>query len=197
MKVVRICEKSKKLAGMFMRLQEFYESPEFRSKIFTRKEFLEWYKPRGKSYADDWAGYNLPGWVIEVFRHGCFDPLSKDEKKLLELCEEFHGAFYVIGTENESDDVSVLKHEMAHALFYLSDSYREEATKIINKLPKVTLFKMKKWLASTGYHEKAFTDELQAYIVSDQPAKSTNNAHVRLNLLYCMHVDDIIFIDRS
>ena len=194
MKIIRIKESPKKLANMFMRFQEFYESPEFRGKVFSRKEFLAWYKEsKGTIYSDDWAGFNLPGWVIEVFRHGTFDPLSADEKNLLKRCEGYHGSFYVIGTTRGCDDVNVLKHELAHAMFYLNDNYRIEAAKVINSLSKLTSDGMKKWLKSIGYHELAFVDEMQAYIVSDKPNKLATRAHQKLNLLYCKYVDDIVF----
>lgn len=105
--VFHIKKSCKELAKMFMRFQEFYESPKFHGKIFTRKEYLQWYKEtKGTKYEDDWAGFNIPGWVIDVFKHGCFDPLSKEEKQLISMCPE-GCLFYVIGTEADN----VKKHD--------------------------------------------------------------------------------------
>lgn len=196
--VFHVSKSARKLASMFMRLQEFYESPKFRGKIFTKKEFLDWYKEdRGTRYHEDWCGYNLPGWVIEVFRHGCFDPLSKDEQELINKCNLLTGSFYVIGTERGGeDDLKVQKHELAHALFYLDLNYRLGAFDIIKGLSKTSKTQLEYYLKNAGYHPSSFVDEMHAYVLCDEPNRLTKKAHQRLNLLYDSHVRDIITIDR-
>jgi hypothetical protein len=183
MQVVVIKRKPKILARMFMRFQEFYESPEFRGKIFTKKQFLDWYaKERKTVYEEDWAGFNLPGWVIEVFRHGSFNPLSIEEKRLLSMCKNHSGSFYVIGTEN--GDMRVLEHELAHALFYLDPVYKKKVIGLLNKIPKASRDNMKKWLKSKGYHQSVFIDEMQAYVISDKPAFIDKNLAKKIKDLF-------------
>ena len=46
-----------------LRLQEYYESPEFCGKRFTLEEFIEWYidKFHEFSYITETGGMNIPG----------------------------------------------------------------------------------------------------------------------------------------
>lgn len=193
MKIIHIKRNCKQLAKMFMRFQEFYESPMFRGKIFTRKEYLQWYKDtRGTKYEEDWAGFNIPGWVVNVFRHGCFDPLSKSEQDLINLCPD--GLFYVIGTEE--NNINAIKHEIAHAMFYLNDDYRTQATKIIDNLPELAKHKLEHFLSNVGYHKKHFLDEMQAYVLCDKPTQITKTAHNQLSILFYTYKDKTIVIDQ-
>ncbi len=45
-----------RMAATMMRFQEYYESPEFAGKYFTREEFVAWYAQHkaGASYVQDW-----------------------------------------------------------------------------------------------------------------------------------------------
>lgn len=79
-------DKQSQLASTFLRFQEFYESPKFRGRTFTRAEFEEYYtQEHGSfSYLEDWAGFNLPSDVLHPFLNGDFDPLSDEEVSLLQ-----------------------------------------------------------------------------------------------------------------
>ncbi len=114
------------MTSTFLRFQEYYESPEFRGKIFTLEEYMDWYASReGKfTYFDDWAGFNIPSNVLMPFYGGLFDPLMEKEKALLNFFKNMRGDFYVIGTTKGSDDVTL--HEIIHGLFFLFPAYRQD-----------------------------------------------------------------------
>lgn len=154
------------LAQTFMRFQEHYESPEFRGKIFSRSEYKKWYrKIQGQfSYYGDWAGFNIPSFVLDAFYHGSFKKLTSRERAILanfsHLREE---RFYIIGTF-ELDDPGTLLHEIAHGLFYTNETYREEVLKILKEVDIEPILSV---LRGPGYHEAVLVDETHAYLLTD------------------------------
>jgi len=162
-------DSQREVASTFLRFQEHYESPEFRGKVFSLGEYKKWYienSPMGKktgefTYCYDWAGFNVPSYVFISFRKGDFDPLSRKEKKLLNILEDKPEPFYVIGSFRGIGYKGVVKHELAHGLFYTDEEYREE---IMNVLKKFDLSKVKDNLrALASYHEDVLDDECHAY----------------------------------
>lgn len=155
------------LNSTFMRFQEHYENPQFKGKVFTREEFEDWYvKNTGKgkfSYYEDWTGCNVPSHVYSPFYEGRFNPLSKKEEALLSLLEPYKPRrFYSIGTFGENDS---LDHEIAHGFFYLDDSYKKEAIRILSTLNKRDKKELRKVLNKMGYDSEFFNDEIHAYFV--------------------------------
>ena len=74
------------LATAFLRMQEFYSSSNerFRAKVFQIYEFSSWYQETySREYREDWRGFCIPSFVVEVFAHGLFDPLLGPEESLL------------------------------------------------------------------------------------------------------------------
>lgn len=156
------------ITSTFLRFQEFYESPEFKGKIFTLEEYKRWYSALkdGKfTYYTDWNGFNIPSFILRPFFEGKFDPLSEKEKRLLELFKHETGDYYIIGVHGEiQDPKDLLKHEIAHGLFYTSSTYK---TQMLSLLKKYDTRAMKKKLRSMGgYHEDVLDDEVHAYILS-------------------------------
>ena len=119
------------LAETFCRFQEYYESPEFKGKIFTLGQYREWYSQfyGAWTYYTDWSGFNIPDWVLEPFKEGKFDPLSEKEQKLVDMFRHRAGKFYIIGTFG--DNKAALDHEICHALYYLDEGYNERVTNLI------------------------------------------------------------------
>ncbi|MCK9225938.1 MAG: ABC transporter ATP-binding protein [Candidatus Muirbacterium halophilum] len=164
------------LCSTFLRFQEHYESPEFRGKIFTLKQYKNWYiknSPGGKktgkfTYYKDWSGFNIPSNIFDLFLKGKFNPLSNKEKKFINIIQNIKEKnFYIIGTFGKND-TSTLKHEIAHGLFYTEKSYREKVITIINSLCKTDTEKIINYFKnSTGYHCEIFNDELNSYILCD------------------------------
>jgi hypothetical protein len=174
--ILHIVAKVGDLHSMFLRFQEYYESPKFAGTVFTEKEFREWHITEyGETYENKWAGFNIPDYIITPFKQGVFNPLSKAEKTLLKICKPFN-RFYIIGSMEADDDT--LKHEMAHAAFYLSDTYRHEVTKLVEDLPNLQDLKRK--LVTTGYTEDVLVDEIQAYAITT----SSSPIYIELNTLF-------------
>lgn len=161
-------EDQRELAATFLRFQEFSESPDYHGKVFTADEYLA--SPAAMAlpepYLDFWDGFNIPGWVFRVFECGLFDPLSANERRLVEfmasLAEPCEFAC-VIGTK-PGDDVT-LNHEVAHGIYYVDPAYRLAAQGIIaaagglEGFPDVVSF-----LKSIDYADRVMLDELHAYL---------------------------------
>lgn len=153
------------LASTFIRIQEHYESPEFRNKIFTLGQFREWYAKKYGSftYYDDWNGFNIPSSAIRPFRTGMFDPLTEQEIKLLSLIPDRLEPYYVIGFHSGE---SALEHEICHGLYFIDEQYRNEVNKvIIRNMSK--LKELEKYLLKIGYCEEVLADEFNAYVCED------------------------------
>jgi len=151
------------LAATFLRFQEHYESPEFRGRVFTWEEFMDWYaRTRGKfSYLEDWGGFNIPDRVLRPFYDGAFDPLTGKEKKLLELLRGVKPPYYVIGTVNGG--LNDMVHELVHGLFTTMPDYRRDVS---GCLGRHDLTAARKILLKMGYCREVLDDELNAYLTT-------------------------------
>jgi hypothetical protein len=145
-----------------LRFAEHYESPEFRNKIFTLEEFKTWYSKGGEfTYYTDWGGYNIPGYIFEPFKKGLFKDMTESEQTVLSILPNTT-EFYLIATD---ESYSALKHELAHALYYLNPEYAETVKGILTNAPNIEVpFEALKKL---GYCEEVLLDEVQAYLVDD------------------------------
>jgi hypothetical protein len=149
------------LAATFLRVQEHYESPKFHGHIFTLEQYMDWYAERygNFTYYQDWSGFNVPSTAFQVFFAGKFDPLSEKEKQLLALFKNLREKFYVIGIYESSS----LTHELAHALYFTDDAYREN---VKAALRGYDTSKLAKQIANAGYAKHVVADEMQAYILA-------------------------------
>ncbi|OGY60376.1 MAG: hypothetical protein A3B23_01675 [Candidatus Colwellbacteria bacterium RIFCSPLOWO2_01_FULL_48_10] len=155
------------MAMTFLRFQEYYESPEFRGRVFTREEFERWYiEKRGSfSYAQDWPGFNIPSEILRPFYDGRFDPLSAEEKEFLQLFRGRKEPFYIIGT-SKGNPSEYMDHELAHALFSTNKGYKSDVMEIISLIPRADLKEF--WdMINIGYHESVMVDEVQAHFVAN------------------------------
>lgn len=169
--------KGERMADALMRIQEYYESPKFRGKYFTREEFLDWYKKekKGMTYIYNWKeeGFNVPNSALGPFCEGHFDPLTQDEQTILDYFKDNKNHFYIIATAKDSSP-GMLNHEIAHALYYLNPEYKKEVDTILSKYD---LTAVKTFLTTNpdyaSYHEAVLDDETHAYLAyhSDELAK--------------------------
>jgi len=168
-----IFENQQDITSTFLRFQEHYESPEFRGKIFTFDEFQEWYvknSPKGAvsgefTYYSDWNGFNIPSYILKPFYNGKFNPLSEQERSFLDIFKDEGGTFYIIGVHKESKiKDQLLKHEIAHGLFYTNDSYRLEVQQTLSRFDDIKKIKEELSLKA-GYHEEVLEDEVHAYSI--------------------------------
>lgn len=166
-----VADTSQELARLFVRFQEHFESPKFKGKYFTLDEFKNWYKDYTNSktftYYNDWGGFNVPSTVIEPFIEGKFGKLSTREKWLLSNIKKSVNPgekYYVIGyPENNSNTI---KHELAHAKFYLNSFYNMSVLMAIGAVNKNTIKNIFKYLAKLGYGDNVWIDELHAYVLT-------------------------------
>lgn len=157
------------LSSTFLRFQEYYESPEFRNKIFTLKEYKQWYiKQNGEfSYYTDWGGFNIPSKILKPFYKNKFKNLSKREKDFLHLFSNKRGKFYIIGTYgNDLDNLECLKHELAHAFYYIDDEYKKSVNKLCKSFTKANIAYYA--LLKVGYCKHVLMDELNAYTATGE-----------------------------
>lgn len=157
----------------FMRFQEHYESanPNFRNNIFTVGQLKRWYSETYGSncYHIHWVGFNFPSSVLTPFKDGLFDPLTLEEQRLLELLRYRKDNFYIIGAQ----DNSILRHELAHALYASDSKYRNEINNFISK-NKSKFKKASEYIISKGYCKDVLNDELQAYITDNDDSDLIN-----------------------
>jgi hypothetical protein len=168
--IYSVCfESREELWKTFVRYQEYYESPKFHNKLFTLNEFRAWYsKEFGNgefTYGNDWAGFNIPSFVIEECQHasdlniydyimfGIYADITKDEKK----------DFYLLGVCDESTDED-LPHEIAHGLFHTSEEYKNSVVDLVDQMPEREYEKIRNYLIKIGYGNNVLIDELQAYM---------------------------------
>lgn len=188
------------LTSSFMRLQEFYESPykEIRECFFTVEDFMDRYADSrdGKfTYFEDWIGFNVPGYIVMAFIRefgiiGLGKNLMKKEKCLLEDIANLSGChpssyvegvderFYVIGTYGNRT-IRDYEHEYAHAMFYLFPKYKREMMKLNREVSASARKKMEKEMISLGYHRGVFSDEIQAYISTENPRSIESRFNIR------------------
>lgn len=167
-------------AMLFLRYQEFYESPykQFQGKNFNLFEFMDYYmRDRGSScftYPRDWSGYNIPSDSLLKCFINVMDPNPYDEimsevigSIMKDLKNRNHNSakkdkFYLIGVDKIEG--SIMDHEIAHALFFINPTYKKDMKKLVEKMPKNKLEGMQKILGKLGYREAVFTDEIQAFM---------------------------------
>lgn len=170
--VYLMAESRYELTFTFWRLQEYYESPEFRNKYFTFEEYADWYaKEYGNfTYFSDWSGFNVPGDVVREFFADVPFELFKKEQHLYELLQKYiegDEKFYVIGVFRED---ATMDHEYSHAFYHIFPQYKKEADALVKALPEDFRKQIFDNLKEKGYHSHVFTDECVAYLsTNDMP----------------------------
>lgn len=184
------CENHYDLCMLFLRYQEFYESPnsKFRGKDFQILDYMEWWsKTKGNgsfTYPIAWGGFNIPSWVIHHFHDLQSNPHYKDYNKydgemfrIYEkikfkninglMVEKETKPFYLIGVSKSSSEA--LDHELAHGLYYTNTEYRLAMNKLVKALPSSLKKNINAWLKEAGYTSQVFKDETQAYLATGFP----------------------------
>lgn len=167
------------LAKVFVRMQGCVDSSEFRDKIFSVAEYEKWFMADGKyDLYNAFLGYNIPNYIIDLFDNGNFKNISDDEQWLLDNIKKNkpRGPYYIIGYIK--GHIATLKHELAHALYYLNSSYKNEAAIIVRGFTTNTsldcLGKLSAFFKQLKYNEAIYTDEIHAYLVAAETLKQLN-----------------------
>jgi len=176
------------LCMSFLRMQEFYESPEFKGKYFTLEAFIEyWSREFGHGnfdYPSRWQGFNLPSHIIYKWEK-LFMGRERDQSTTVEIEREIclldaissaraqesnMGKYYVIGIHDEMpkhQQIKVAEHEIAHALYYLHPKYRRKMKRLLKDMPKEESSSVSHLLIDMGYGKNVIKDELQAYFATN------------------------------
>jgi hypothetical protein len=184
-----VCADSQEeLGNTFIRFQEYYESPQFKGQICTIGQIRAWYSKTygADTYQKDWTGFNFPSNILKPFREGLFDPLTNEEKSLLDLLKYRHDSFYIIGAQDEA----TLRHELSHAMYSYSIKYKISIDQLCKKYQK-ELKSSIKYILDKGYDKSVINDELQAYITDNEDAFFKTNINPTIveqfNQLYQYH----------
>ena len=75
----------------FLRYQEFYESPKYRQQPFNLLELIRWYSNTygdgDFTYTNDWAGFNIPSWVLNDFKEKTITDLNQYDRFMLAISD--------------------------------------------------------------------------------------------------------------
>jgi hypothetical protein len=165
------------LCQMFVRPQEFYESPypEIRGHYFTLNQFKERYAADHGgvfTYCDDWHGFNIPGHVMHDFFRTFNHDLSASENAL-DFYTRGMNPFYLIGSHASDDAEDSLEHELVHATYYLNDWYMANAIKLVENFRTSMPAEsgaLEAYLKAEGYGDTTLTDEVNAYLATTDEA---------------------------
>lgn len=177
-------------AMLFMRAQEFYESPnpKFRGKTFCIFDYMEWYSRthhNNFSYAADWTGFNFPFKVVESLYDRMltkFVYYTSYDVIMMDIIDEVRQTLnlkygpkdkngvskakaYIVGVSDLSS--STFDHEMCHAFYHIYPKYKKEVDAITKTIKPNAYKQMCKNLKDMGYTEQVFNDEIQAYTCMD------------------------------
>jgi len=145
------------------RFSEYAEGKELQGKLFDWEDFQDWEAARSEDYSRQVRGHNLTSDDFTPFLEGRFYPLRRKEKTVLEIVAQKQAPFSAIATYGKGKNH--LKHEIAHALFFLDQDYQEKARTIVEGIDSK---KIKKHLARQGYKENNFIDEIQASLIEEE-----------------------------
>jgi len=198
-----VFDNQRDLAMSMMRLQEYYEGPcdEIRGNYFTLEQFMHYFTDeRGEfGYTHQWSGFNVPGHIVEEWLE-----LFTRDAVLMSKEQQMHAAlsalranptdkWYLIATTGKLDSRTV-KHEIAHARYYLSDSYRAACDQLVNSMDAADRKMMTDTLLDMGYNAVVIQDEIQAYLSTssrgeldiwfDEISASTRTVSRKLRKLY-------------
>jgi hypothetical protein len=154
------------MANAGLRLEEWYESPKFKGKTFTREEYIKWFSQEYKTYspyvyAD---GINIPDNVFRNFR--LWATPSPAELKLLEAVEQFADKKFIVILTHKKSHRDTFNHELAHGFYYIDPFYRWR-TRIILSLLGFQFWNMVKFLKKRRYGWATMLDEMHAHLVAD------------------------------
>lgn len=168
-------------AMLFLRSQEFYESPfdEFRGHHFDVFDFMDRYRKwKGLeyfSYPEDWGGFNVPGEIAEVCtKHAIvgYDMVPTQYDYIMHniirdvKVQVLHGEkFYLLGVDS-FESSRTMQHELAHGLFYVNDAYKQEMANLVANMPINIYHAMRMILVDMGYCDDVIADEIQAYMAT-------------------------------
>lgn len=151
-----------------MRIQEFYESSadNIRDKYFTLEKLIHEYTMKnGKfDYFTKWSGFNFPKLNIVNWLKVFNADISEKERKFIDFLSDNividnDTDYYIIATYRDED----ISHEIAHALYYLDNEYKESMDELISNIDTTIYEAAYNILSLDSYCDNVIHDEIQAY----------------------------------
>jgi len=180
-------------AMLFMRVQEFYESPneDFRGKHFNVWDYIEWYsREHGDvfTYTYDWGGFNIPlktAWE-------CYEGSEKNTKKMYDgvrsMPDNWKSPYdevmkniiwniesRMFNKKNKRNmnayiigapttEDETFDHEVCHGLYATNKEYQALVDEITETIEWQDYLKFEGNLLDMGYTAAVIPDEIQAYL---------------------------------
>jgi len=146
----------------FARIQEYYESKDFKDVIVDNlEEIIDSYKNiYDIDYMNNWDGFNIPKTIVFDFVKKC-KVLNRHEKLLVRLLKSMNSVEYVIAYVTKKSDA--ILHEIAHSMYYHDSEYRD---KVNSEIGKYNTKKIDKILSERGKHESVYLNEINAHAIS-------------------------------
>jgi hypothetical protein len=163
-------ERENDMAGHLTRLSAFYEGRGCTGSVLDQSACAE-------ARPTAFGGFNIPDLALENFireseRLGVDIP--RHERRLFDSIRAMASAmdldkFYLVAVARDSEGPNTyFTHEMAHAIWYLSEEHRNLCLKAMADLPNADRFQ--KIVADAGqYDESVLDDEFAAYLISMSP----------------------------
>ena len=160
-------------AMTFLRVQEFYESPnkKFRGKNFSIWDYIKWYGEeygKGFTYGTDWGGFNIPleiGYTCYDTLFDAYTPYDETMEEIIHKVYEMNGDDadgYIIGAGSTKGDT--FQHEICHGLYATNKHYKDLVSEITLTIPTKDYLTFRNNLIKMGYTDKVIDDEIQAYL---------------------------------
>jgi len=122
----------------FVRIQEFYESPEFKGRHFSLEEYIDWWslnmsKVKGTfDYPERWNGFNVPGKEILDWLFECDEEILRDKE--LDLIRRLAKKLNIdIGETKQGWGLYLLLREELKSI-YLIGCHRQNGDKYIKEV---------------------------------------------------------------
>ena len=160
-------------AMTFLRVQEFYESPnkKFRGKNFSIWDYIKWYSEeygKGFTYGTDWSGFNIPleiGYTCYDTLFDAYTPYDETMEEIIHKVYEMNGDDadgYIIGAGDNRGDT--FQHEVCHGLYATNKEYKVLVDEITETIEWQDYLKFEGNLLDMGYTAAVIPDEIQAYL---------------------------------
>ena len=182
------------LALSFCRVQEFYESnkPEVYGKTLKFADFTRSHMSSEGviTYFNESDGFNFSG---DVFRKWLPYTLSAQEREMvaaIDLHLNTSEPFYVIGVIK--GDTDTIRHELAHALYYLDEGYKTRVAKVISDIPPREMANLWRVMRELNYHDSVIVDEIQAWL-----STSSRDELIGIGVVICDEIKPVISRFRS
>jgi hypothetical protein len=194
-----------KMAKTFMKLYGYYESPQFRGKIFTEKQFERWFRLHtemgeeyGLRFQDIAGGFNVPDYSFKPFLEGKFSLIEEEKNLLKEILKIQKKKFIIISSlENDGEN---FKHELSHGLFYMRNNYKKEIITYFKKISRKKFNIMENILLEEEiYSEPRLIDEMQANLLTSYHIfisnknlgeKFVKNCHEKIEEIFSKYISD-------